>query len=191
MEPVSGTARDGRRYVIRAVRRDDAAALHELEQAITAAGEGVVQLPEELPPTAEEFGAQQFGYLDPDDHARGVRLLCESDDAERRPLASSSISRFRPRLCRHGALLGIGVRPDAQGVGIGRALLLRTIAWATEGPGRTDPAVIRIELYVRADNARARRLYESVGFEHEGVRRRLVRLPDGRFVDDVVMGLLV
>jgi len=34
-------------------------------------------------------------------------------------------------------------------------------------------------------------LYESLGFEREGLRRRLVRLSDGTYVDDVLMALLL
>jgi len=41
---------------------------------------------------------------------------------------------------------------------------------------------------VFATNLRARRLYESLGFEEEGVRRRHVRIR-GEYVDEALMGL--
>lgn len=47
----------------------------------------------------------------------------------------------------------------------------------------------RIELDVYADNARARRVYENVGFATDGVRRDAV-FKFGRYQDVVVMGLL-
>ena len=47
----------------------------------------------------------------------------------------------------------------------------------------------RIELDVFAENARARRVYEKVGFREEGVRRQAV-YKYGRYQDVVVMGLL-
>src|SRR5207247_9437332 len=46
----------------------------------------------------------------------------------------------------------------------------------------------KAELAVFATNARARRLYESLGFVEEGVRRSHVRIR-GAYVDEVRMGL--
>ena len=46
----------------------------------------------------------------------------------------------------------------------------------------------KAELAVFATNDRARRLYESLGFVEEGVRRRHVRIR-GEFVDEILMGL--
>ena len=63
----------------------------------------------------------------------------------------------------------IGVRPAAQGGGIGRALLRDLLAHA--GPRR-------VVLEVRTDNAAAIALYESEGFVILGVRRRYYR-PSG------------
>jgi RimJ/RimL family protein N-acetyltransferase len=49
------------------------------------------------------------------------------------------------------------------------------------------PEFHKIELNVRSVNEVARRLYRRVGFVEEGVLRDRVRLPDGTFVDDIVM----
>ena len=57
----------------------------------------------------------------------------------------------------------IGVRPDRQGQGIGRALLDDLIKAAGD---------LRILLDVRTDNAPAISLYSSVGFTRIGLRRR-------------------
>lgn len=57
----------------------------------------------------------------------------------------------------------IGVRPSAQGAGIGRALLQDLLARA---------GARRVLLEVRTDNAPAIALYESEGFVILGVRRR-------------------
>jgi RimJ/RimL family protein N-acetyltransferase len=47
----------------------------------------------------------------------------------------------------------------------------------------------RIELEVLASNTAAIRLYEKVGFVHEGVKRRARHL-DGAWDDNVMMALL-
>ena len=44
---------------------------------------------------------------------------------------------------------------------------------------------------VLSDNQRALNLYESLSFVREGVRKRFVRRPDGREVDDILMSLLL
>ena len=47
----------------------------------------------------------------------------------------------------------------------------------------------RIELHVFAENARARRAYQKAGFREEGYLRECV-FKYGRYMDDVVMGML-
>jgi RimJ/RimL family protein N-acetyltransferase len=50
--------------------------------------------------------------------------------------------------------------------------------------------VRRLELTVRADNGRARRLYERVGYAAEGVRRGSLMV-DGELVDEIAMARLL
>ncbi len=47
----------------------------------------------------------------------------------------------------------------------------------------------RVELWVFANNLRAIRCYEKVGFKHEGTRRQVL-FRNGRWLDDHVMALL-
>lgn len=79
--------------------------------------------------------------------------------------------------------VGMGLRPEARGQGLGRALLQAALARAW------DCGFTRIELTVREDNHRARALYESLGFAHEGVRRRGSCI-DGIYHDVHAMALL-
>ncbi len=83
----------------------------------------------------------------------------------------------------HTGSLGMGVLPGYRGLGIGRRLLQACINKAT-GKGIT-----RIELEARADNERAIRLYESMGFKHEALKRRAMRF-DGVYYDAVQMSWL-
>lgn len=83
----------------------------------------------------------------------------------------------------HIGVLGIGLLPEARGQGLGGRLMQSAIdaAWAR--------GLSRIELSVRTDNTRAARLYERLGFEHEGIKRRAC-LVDGVYHDIRAMALL-
>jgi len=84
---------------------------------------------------------------------------------------------------RHSGRLGMGLLPHVRGKGLGRRLAQATID-AVRARG-----VERIELEVFASNTRAIRLYERLGFVHEGVRRRARKL-DGAYEDNVLMALV-
>lgn len=85
---------------------------------------------------------------------------------------------------RHCAMLGISVVPDAQGQGIGRLLMQAACDYA-DGWAQ----LLRIELTVFADNARAIHLYEAFGFRHEGTHRAYA-LRHGVYADVLCMARL-
>jgi ribosomal protein S18 acetylase RimI-like enzyme len=80
------------------------------------------------------------------------------------------------------AITGLAVDPHVQGGGAGRALMEAVIDEARRRGGR------RLTLRVFAANDRARRLYERLGFEVEGVLRGEFHV-GGDYVDDVLMAL--
>lgn len=82
---------------------------------------------------------------------------------------------------RHAAELGIGVLSAHRDLGIGRALLLSGIDWASTS------TLERIELNVRASNQRARELYRRLGFAQEGCRIRAVKDHQGHYDDLILM----
>ena len=82
---------------------------------------------------------------------------------------------------RHAMGLGISVAREAQGQGVGTALMAALCDYADQWLG-----TLRIELTVYADNAAAQRLYAKFGFEIEG-RFRGYALRDGAYVDALAM----
>jgi ribosomal protein S18 acetylase RimI-like enzyme len=85
---------------------------------------------------------------------------------------------------RHCGTLGMGVLASHRGRGVGERLLRACLAKAaTQG-------ITRVTLEARADNLRAIRLYERVGFAHEALKRHALRF-DGVYYDAVQMSLLL
>jgi RimJ/RimL family protein N-acetyltransferase len=84
---------------------------------------------------------------------------------------------------QHVGTLGMGVHASFRGQGLGRRLIAKTLAHAC------DKGIYRVTLEAREDNLRAIRLYESMGFKHEGRAPCALRF-DGVFYAGVSMALL-
>ncbi|KPF42405.1 GNAT family acetyltransferase [Rhizobium sp. AAP43] len=84
----------------------------------------------------------------------------------------------------HTASIGMGVHDLYQRRGIGRALLGELVAIAENWLN-----LHRLELTVYTDNLSAIALYESFGFEREGIHRAYA-YRDGAFVDALAMARL-
>jgi putative acetyltransferase len=81
---------------------------------------------------------------------------------------------------------GVGVHPDFGGKGFGKKLMQAVIDLAKA------KGIYRIELSTATTNERAIRLYESIGFEKEGVLRQYTYLKsEDRYLDEVMMALLL
>lgn len=83
---------------------------------------------------------------------------------------------------RHKALIwGMYVQQEAQGRGVGRALLEHAIAAA-----RTQPDLDQLMLAVGSTNKAAQQLYQSLGFQTYGTEPRALRLGD-QYLDECLM----
>lgn len=93
------------------------------------------------------------------------------------------IGQEQPRR-RHVASLGMAVRDDWQGRGVGTKLLAAALDLADNWV-----QVTRVELDVYPDNEPAVRLYTALGFEVEGTARKAV-FRNGEYVDLLFMARL-
>ena len=83
------------------------------------------------------------------------------------------------------AELFIYVHQDFQNAGLGTALMRKAIELAKEA------GLHRLGLTVVADNHRAIKVYEKVGFKKEGIARDAFYGDDHRYHDEIEMGLLL
>jgi RimJ/RimL family protein N-acetyltransferase len=114
--------------------------------------------------------------------ANSINLLARSEDRVAGHLQMSSMPYSR----RKGvAELFIYVHQDFQNLGLGTRMMRKAIELAKER------GFHRIGLTVVADNHRAIKVYEKVGFKKEGVARETFYGDDLRYHDEVEMGLLL
>ena len=85
---------------------------------------------------------------------------------------------------RHAAMLGISIEPQAWGQGVG-TMLMQTLCDYADGWAQ----LLRLELTVFADNARAIALYERFGFRIEGTLRGFA-MRNGAYADALTMARL-
>lgn len=179
-EPV--TLKDGRRVVIREATLDDAPAMRAYVEELAETAPYIGMNPGETPSTPEvveriESMAKLPGSL---------ALIAQSEDEPGVVVGDCQLKAYPRQKLRHVALIGMGLREPWRGVGLGRALLGRVVEHA-----RASEHLWRIELSVTPENPGAVALYESLGFEREGLQRGRFRQPDGTLLDDLVMGLWV
>ena len=163
--------------IVRVARPEDAAAL-------VALGTAVGREPEAWLLTTD-------GWRSAGEERRYLRALRRHPDAavfvaeeDGEIVGRLSLARDPNGASRHVADLGLMVAITHRRRGIGGALLQQAVAWAR------DAGVRKLELHVFPWNEPALALYERMGFEREGLRRRHYRRGD-EYVDVVLMALQV
>jgi len=164
------------RITIRRARPDDAAAIARM-MGDPAVYPGLMQMPYA---SEEAHRARLAGYLEPG--KSDLSLVAERDG---KVVGSAGLHPAGPALRRrHAMSLGISVIPEAQGDGVGSALMQALCDYADRWMG-----VLRLELQVYTDNAPAIALYRKFGFEIEGSHRGYA-MRDGAYVDSYSMARL-
>jgi len=103
---------------------------------------------------------------------------------DRQLIGMAGFFRRRGEKIRHrGGIWGVYVAEECRGKGIGRALLGELI-----GLLQLLPGMQQVALAVSSQNAGAKGLYESLGFEVYGCERRALKIGD-EYVDEQLMVL--
>ena len=160
------------------VRRDADRFLSHMQAIVNETDLLLQSAEDELPdPTTQRAILDQFGRLE-----NCLCLIAHRPGLIRQELLGSiTLLGGMTRRSRHIAKLGMGVRRYAWRRGIGRALVVQSLKWATQ-----NELVERVTLQVYSSNTAAMSLYESMGFETDGNLRDEVQLED-RLEDLVTM----
>jgi putative acetyltransferase len=161
------------RITVRHAEPDDYQGLHRIFSGPKAVA-GTLQLPL---PSAEAWRKR---LAEPPE---GLFSLVACVEGEVVGSLGLETSPTRPRM-RHVGSIGMAVRDDWQGRGVGTALMGAALDLADNWLNLT-----RIELRVYVDNSAAVALYKKSGFEIEGTHHRLA-FRDGEYVDAYSMARL-
>lgn len=102
---------------------------------------------------------------------------------ENRLVGHAGAERHQGVKTRHKAWVwGVYVAPEARGKGVSKRLLQTVMDWAGAQAG-----LEQLHLSTDARNAHTQGLYASFGFEPYGTETHIFKLPDGSYVDDVLM----
>jgi putative acetyltransferase len=160
--------------IVRHAEPDDHAALHRLFSGPRVIS-GTLQLP---------FPSAQLWRQRLSEPQEGAFSLVACVDGEVVGEISLHTTPTRWRM-RHVASIGMAVRDNWQGKGVGTALLQAVLDLADNWLNLT-----RIELRVYTDNTPAIALYEKFGFEIEGTHRGMA-FRQGKYVDGYSMARVV
>lgn len=158
--------------VIRAVEPEDYEALKRIYEQ-PGAYSGTLQMPY---PSANHF--RERGLKPPP----GGKFLLACVNEE--PVGNIGLIPEQNPRRRHSAHIGMAVRDDHAGRGLGQALMDAVIDVADNWMD-----IRRLELTVYTDNKRAIALYRRSGFEEEGVLRNYA-YRNGEYVDALTMARL-
>jgi ribosomal-protein-alanine N-acetyltransferase len=162
------------RALVREAAPADAGALVELGRAVSAEPEAWL-----ISETSWRTVAEERRYL------RAVRryayaavLVAETPEGI---VGRLSIARDTHPASEHVADLGLIVASGYRRRGIGRALLDAAVDWARAA------GIRKLELHVFPHNEPAINLYEKLGYEREGLRRRQYARAEGGYADVLLM----
>lgn len=183
-DPRTVSLSDGRIATLRPASVRDAEASIALDRVLARDGRGMVLSEDQVRSVEDERMRIDRMYAA---WSAGDATLIAVAEVPRIPgvAGSAVLQQLAPSRCHHVGVLSVGVHPDAQRLGLGRALMQYLIDHARAC------GLERLELYTRVDNDRARALYASLGFQLEGTRVRFVKLDDGTYVDDLILVLFL
>jgi RimJ/RimL family protein N-acetyltransferase len=153
----------------------DAGQLAELASAVASEEEGWLLADARWRSAGEERRYIRALQRHPD------AALFVAEDEVGRLVGRLSLMRDPHPSSAHVADLGLMVAAAHRRRGVGSALMQAAESWARRA------GVSKLELHVFPHNEPAIALYEKLGYEREGLRRKQYTLPDGRPADVILM----
>lgn len=160
-------------FTIRPVKLEDAVSINEMRR-MDGVRENTLGIFSERVMRSEDF----IKGLSENDHM----LVAEvEENGLKRVVGVVDMNVNRNPRLRHSASIGIMVHFDYQGRGIGTALMKKVIDLADNWL-----MLVRLELTAFVENERAVKLYQSLGFQIEGIKK-YAAVRNGKYADEYLM----
>ena len=167
---------NGELLTVRSLCADDAEALNAFRLVTYRETYFRARYPEECEQNLE---AMQKGLADCEASALNVEVGVFAGE---KLVGEFGVTQVRPHIkYRHRAVMGISVRKEYWGCGLGSFLMQLAVDQAKAN------GFEQLELGVYSDNARAIHLYEKFGFERCGTTPHAFKLKDGTYRDEIMM----
>ncbi|OIJ10510.1 hypothetical protein BKP37_18420 [Anaerobacillus alkalilacustris] len=175
--PYGFTSKGGHRILLRSASPTDARALCQLSYEVISENDTLVATIEELYLNEEKQKESIYIY---NNDPRSCLIVAEYN---RQIIGMLTFQGGTLQKYQHHGSIGIIVKKDFRGTGVGKALLSTLIEWADY-----NPLLEKLCLEVLASNKSAILLYKSLGFIEEGRLVNQVKLGNGRYDDLIIMG---
>ena len=169
--------KDGREALLRNPCEDDIPQILEYLVTSTSETDFLMRYPEENSQYTYESEKELLERVNSSDNQ--AMLVCT---VEGRVTGMCQITFETNLKTRHRARVGIALLKEFWNLGIGTNIMEILIVVAQD-----NPDILQVKLEFIEGNARARRLYEKLGFRIAGVHPDAVRLKDGTLLNEYLM----
>ncbi len=177
IEPRECKLSDGKVLTVRSVEGKDAEALSDFRYTTSGETHFIARYPEECSYDMERVREGLTAC-----EASPVNFEIGVYDDRGEQVGDIGVTQVRPHIkWRHRAVMGISVRKEYWGCGLGSFLMQLAVEQAAAN------GFEQLELGVFEDNVRAIHLYEKFGFAKYGVSPRAFKLKDGTYRDEIIM----
>lgn len=152
----------------------DAPAICEIRR-MPGVMENILALPTEPLAKSEKIVA------DPNPNFHKFVAVAVQEDGSEKTVGLAGLQVYENPRLRHSGGIGIQVHRDYQGMGVGTKLMEAILDLADNWL-----MLVRVELGVYPCNEKAIRLYEKMGFEREGIKRKAA-VRNGEYADELMM----
>jgi putative acetyltransferase len=162
---------------IRQANQSDVLALKKLYQAAAKTQNGIARKPAEI-------SQNLIANFVKNSKQNGLIFVIESPDNCAELIAEIHCYKHEPLCFEHvlGNLILV-VHPNFQGQGLGRKIFSHLLLEIE----KNHPNIVRVELFCRQNNLRGLKLYQSLGFEIEGICQKRILDADGNIGGDTMM----